>query len=663
MSYIYFDKTQLINLKYSLDRELLRTNRAGSYASSSIIFTNTRKYHGLLVVPQPLIDDKNHVLLSSIDESVIDNKHEFHLSMRMFPGGIYEPKGHKYLRDFNSDPNPRLVYRIGSNVIVKEFIYAKSEDRILIRYTLQEASGKVTLRLKPFLAYRNVHSLSKSNIDVDTKYKAVTNGARWQMYKGYSHVFMQFSKKPEYIHIPDWHYNIEYIREMERGYESYEDLYVPGYFEVDLKKGESVVISAGLEEKKPATFNKSFNDEVKKRTQRSSYLNCLYNASEEFFVTINKKTEIIAGYPWFGRWGRDSFIALPGLALTSGKEKEFKEVIKTMISELQDGLFPNLGQGKNASYNSVDASLWFFWALQQYKLINNSAEGLWSEYGKYMRSILSSFKEGTHIGVKMHENALLWSGEKGKAITWMDAIVHGKPVTERTGYAVEINALWYNAVCFALELAKKANNRKFVKEWENWPKVFRNSFKTTFWRDDKGYLADYVDENHSDWAVRPNMIFAVSLPYSPVGPYIKNAVLSKVKQELLTVRGLRTLSPKNRDYKGTYRGSQEERDHAYHQGTVWPWLTGAFAESYLKLYGKQGIPFIESIFAGFEEVMTEAGIGTVSEVYDGDPPHKAGGAISQAWNIGELLRIRWILDHFDQYEKNSEIITTKEQSQ
>jgi predicted glycogen debranching enzyme len=663
MSYIYFDKTQLINLKYSLDRELLRTNRAGSYASSSIIFTNTRKYHGLLVVPQPLIDDKNHVLLSSSDESVIDNKHEFHLSMRMFPGGIYEPKGHKYLRDFNSDPNPRLVYRIGSNVIVKEFIYAKSEDRILIRYTLQEASGKVTLRLKPFLAYRNVHSLSKSNIDVDTKYKAVTNGARWQMYKGYSHVFMQFSKKPEYIHIPDWHYNIEYIREVERGYESYEDLYVPGYFEVDLKKGESVVISAGLEEKKPATFNKSFNDEVKKRTQRSSYLNCLYNASEEFFVTINKKTEIIAGYPWFGRWGRDSFIALPGLALTSGKEKEFKEVIKTMISELQDGLFPNLGQGKNASYNSVDASLWFFWALQQYKLINNSAEGLWSEYGKYMRSILSSFKEGTHIGVKMHENALLWSGEKGKAITWMDAIVHGKPVTERTGYAVEINALWYNAVCFALELAKKANNRKFVKEWENWPKVFRNSFKTTFWRDDKGYLADYVDDNHSDWAVRPNMIFAVSLPYSPVGPYIKNAVLSKVKQELLTVRGLRTLSPKNRDYKGTYRGSQEERDHAYHQGTVWPWLTGAFAESYLKLYGKQGIPFIESIFAGFEEVMTEAGIGTVSEVYDGDPPHKAGGAISQAWNIGELLRIRWILDHFDQYEKNSEIITTKEQSQ
>lgn len=663
MSYIDFDKTQLINLKYSLDRELLRTNRAGSYASSSIIFTNTRKYHGLLVVPQPLIDDKNHVLLSSIDESIIDNKYEFHLSMRMFPGGIYDPKGHKYLRNFESDPNPRLVYRIGSNVIIKEFIYAKSEDRILIRYTLQEAAGKVTLRLKPFLAYRNVHSLSKANIDVDTKYKPVANGARWQMYKGYSHVYLQLSKKPEYVHIPDWHYNIEYIREYERGYESFEDLYVPGYFEVDLKKGESVVVSAGLEEKAPSSFNRAFNDEIKKRIPRDSFMNCLYNGAEEFFVTINKKAEIIAGYPWFGRWGRDSFIALPGLSLTQGKVKEFKEVIKTMLSEINDGLFPNLGQGKNASYNSVDASLWFFWTLQQYKLINNSTEGLWKEYGQTMRKIISYFKEGTHIGIKMHENGLLWSGENGKAVTWMDAIVHGKPVTERTGYAVEINALWYNAICFALELAKEANNRQFLKEWEEFPELFRNSFKQTFWDDKKGYLADYADDGFTDWSVRPNMIFAVSLPYSPIGPFLKNAVLAKVKQELLTTRGLRTLSPKNRNYKGIYWGSQEQRDLAYHQGTVWPWLTGAFSESYLKLHGEQGIPYIESIFAGFEEVMSEAGIGTISEVYDGNPPHKAGGAISQAWNIAELLRIRWILDHFDQYMRNTEAITTKELSQ
>jgi predicted glycogen debranching enzyme len=336
--------------------------------------------------------------------------------------------------------------------------------------------------------------------------------------------------------------------------------------------------------------------------------------------------------------------------------------MRTMLSELKDGLFPNLGQGKNASYNSVDASLWFFWALQQYKLFNNSATDLWKDYGKYMRSIISHYKEGTHNGIKMHDNGLLWSGEKGKALTWMDAVVHGKPVTARTGYAVEINALWYNAVCFALELAKEANSKRFIKEWESFPETFRKSFKELFWSDEKMYLADYVNNGYKDWAVRPNMIFTVSLPYSPVGPFIKDAILSIVKQELLTPRGLRTLSPKNRDYKGVYFGNQEERDNAYHQGTVWPWLIGAFAESYLKLYGKNGISFIESIFAGFEEVMDEAGIGTISEVYDGDPPHKAGGAISQAWNIAELMRIRWILDHFNQYMQHAEAITTKEQS-
>jgi len=659
MSYIDFDKTQLINLKYSLERELLRTNRAGSYASSTIIFTNTRKYHGLLVVPQPLIDDKNHVLLSTLDESIIENNYEFHLSTRMFPGGIYEPKGHKYLRDFESDPNPRLVYRIGGIVFVKEYIYTKREDRILIRYTLEDAVDKVTFRLKPFLAYRNVHCLSKANTDVDTKYKAVANGVQWQMYKGYSHVFMQFSKKPNYVHIPDWHYNIEYIREAERGYDDTEDLFVPGYFEVELKKGESVVISAGLEEKKPSGFRKAFDDEVKKRTPRKDYKNCLTNAAEEFFVKINKKTEIVAGYPWFGRWGRDSFIALPGLSLTKGKEKEFMEVLKTMLHELKDGLFPNLGQGENASYNSVDASLWFFWTLQQYKLITKSSEGLWKEYGRYMRSIIDQFKNGTRNNIKMHDNGLLWSGEKGKAITWMDAIINGKAVTERIGYAVEINALWYNAVCFTLELAKENNSTAFVKEWENWPELFRDSFKDTFWDDNKEYLADYVYNDYKDWAVRPNMLFAVSLPNSPIGPFIKNAVLSKVHQELLTPRGLRSLSPKNPDYKGTYFGNQEQRDLAYHNGTVWPWLIGAFAEAYLKLHGKKGKSFIESIYSGFEEVMNIAGIGTVSEVYDGSPPHKPGGAISQAWNIAELLRVRWILDHLTYYLKDSETTITK----
>ncbi len=647
MSYIEFDKTQLINLNYSLNRELLRTNRAGSYASSSIIFTNTRKYHGLLVAPQPLIDDKNHVLLSTVDETLIDNGFEFHLSMRMYPGGHFDPKGHKYLREFRSSPNPCLVYRLGNNVLTKEYIFMQSQDRILMKYTLEDASDKITFRLKPFLAYRSVHDLTHANIDVDTKYKETKNGAVWQMYKGHSRVYMQFSKKARYTHIPDWYYNVEYIKEASRGYPSKEDLYVPGYFELEMKKGDSVVISAGLEENNPGKFKHQFEAEVKKRIPRDSYYNCLVNSAEEFFVKINKKTEVIAGYPWFGRWGRDTFIALPGLALTRKDKKNFTAVVKTMLDELKNGLFPNMGQGKNAVYNSVDTSLWFFWALQQYGIMTGEKSHGWKNYGKYMKRILNKFEAGTQYNISMHDNGLLWQGEHGNALTWMDAKVNGKAVTGRVGYAVEVNALWYNAIVFALELAEEEKDTAFVKKWSKWPEIIQESFKDTFWDADKSYLADYVNDGFKDWSVRPNMIFAVSMPHSPVGSFISNAVLQRVEKELLTPRGLRSLSPKNPDYKGHYIGDQVERDKAYHQGTVWPWLLGAFADAYLKLHGNTGAQYIEILYQKFEEEMHDNGIGAISEVYDGDPPHNAGGGITQAWNVAELLRIRWMLDNLN----------------
>ncbi len=644
MSYIHFDKTQLINLEFSLEKEMLRTNRAGSYSSSTIIFTNTRKYHGLLVVRQPLIDDNNHVLLSTLDETLIENEYEFHLSMRMYPGGVYDPKGHKYLRSFDSEPNPKIVYRVGNIVFSKEYIYAEKEDRILIRYTLIDSQQDVTLRIKPFLAYRSVHELVNANVDVNKKYTEIKNGTQWQMYKGYEKVFLQFSKSVNYTHVPDWYYNIQYIREMERGYPDTEDLFVPGYFDVKMKKGEPVVISAGTKEYNPATLKRKFDSEVKKRIPRKNYENCLLNAASEFFVQIDNKTEIISGFPWFGRWGRDTFIALPGLALTVNDTKKFKSVINTMLRELKEGLFPNLGHGKNVAYNSVDTSLWFFWALQQYVLMTGNKEQVWKDYGKSMQNILNKFAKGTLFNITMHTNGLLWQGEKGMALTWMDAVVNGKPVTGRHGYAVEVNALWYNAIMFALELAGDAGDKRFVNKWEKWPEIIRNSFKDTFWNDEEGYLADHVNEDGANKDVRPNMIFAVSLPHSPVGPYIQASVLEKVKQELLTSRGLRSLSPKNHQYKGIYTGDQNQRDMAYHQGTAWPWLLGAYADAHLKLHGKKGKEHIHSLYAGFEEVMTEAGIGTISEIYDGDPPHTARGALSQAWNVSELLRIKWMLD-------------------
>jgi predicted glycogen debranching enzyme len=648
MSYIHFDKTQLINLKFSLDRELLRTNRAGSYASTTIITTNTRKYHGLLVAPQPLIDDDNHVLLSSIDETVIDNNFEFHTSMRMYPGGIYEPKGHKYLREFFSDPNPKLVYRMGNIVFTKEYIFAMNEDRIFIKYKLEESVNTVTFRLKPFLAYRNVHSLVKANTWVDTKYKEVKNGISWQMYKGYSKVTMQFSKPAVYTHVPDWYYNIQYIRELERGYESTEDLYVPGYFDVKLKKGESIVISVALEEKNPETLTSQWASEVKKRTPRDSFENCLTNAGDEFIIKYNKKTEVVAGYPWFGRWGRDTFIALPGLTLPQKDYKQFKSVTDTLINELSDGLFPNVGHGKDVSFHSVDTSLWFFWAIQQQSIRQQKKAIIWKDYGTVIKDILRHLKQGTHFNIKIHENGLVWAGEPGQALTWMDAIVSGKPVTPRTGYAVEVNALWYNALMFSLELAEAAEDNDFIAEWGSLPELVQTSFIDTFWSNEKGYLADFATKESKNWDVRPNMIFAVSMHYSPLNNQMAKSIVNIVKNDLLTTRGLRSLSPKSNDYKGEYRGNPNNRDMAYHQGSVWAWLAGAFAEAYLKVYGKSGIETIENLYRGFEEVMSEAGIGTISEVYDGDPPHKAAGAISQAWSVAEILRIKFMLDQLNE---------------
>ena len=644
MSYIHFDKTRLINLQYSLSKELLRTNRAGSYASSTIVNTNTRKYHGLLIVPQPLIDDKNHVLLSTLDETIIANDSEFHISARMFPGGVIAPKGHKYIRDFESEPNPRIVYRLGQIVFVKEFIFSKNEDRIFVRYTLEDAQTDVVFKLSPFLAYRNTDSLSVSNTWVDTRYKEIKNGISWQMYQGYSRIFMQFSKKPKYTHVPDWHHNIEYVREQERGYPFTEDLYVPGYFEVEMKKGDSVVVSVGLKEETPSYFKRQFNAEIKKRTPRDSFEHCLINAAEEFIVKQDKKTLVIAGYPWFGRWGRDTFISLPGLTLTRKDERSFKEVMKTMLTELKDGLFPNVGHGKDAAYNSVDSSLWFFWALHQYGVMTGKKEAIWNEYGKYIKRIFNAFEKGTTHNIKMHDNGLIWAGEKGKALTWMDTVIHGKPTTPRMGYTVEVNALWYDALVYSVELAQLAGDNAFVNKWKKWPEIVKKSFNELFWIKEAGYLADYVDEDHKDMAVRPNQIFAAALPNSPIDKSKQIMVIEKVKSELLTPRGLRTLSPKNPHYKGRYFGDQATRDAAYHQGIAWPWLLGSFAEAYLNVYGDKGKDFVRSLYQGFEDEMTEAGIGTISEVYDGDPPHTAGGAISQAWSVAELLRIKWMLD-------------------
>jgi predicted glycogen debranching enzyme len=644
MSYISFEKTQLINLQFALSRELLRANRSGAYSSTTIAGCNTRKSHGLLVVPQPWLDHNNHVLLSSIDETIIQHNEEFNFGVRMYPNGTYNPKGHKYLRSFTAEPIPKITYRVGGVVLTKEILFAVNEPRIMIRYTLEEAHSKTTLRLKPFLAFRNVHQLTRANIDANIKYEPCQKGVSWQMYNGYSRVHFQISKDTEYTHVPDWYYNIEYLREKELGLPHQEDLFVPGFFELDLKKGESIIVSAGLDEIKPETLNRLFNSEIKKRIPRNNFENCLLNSAEQFLVKSKNKTEIMAGFPWFGTWGRDTFIALPGVTLSRGDETSFKAVIDTMISTMKGPLFPNIGKNNQPDYESVDSPLWFFWCLQQYSLLKNNHVEIWKKYKKVLLTILEGYREGTDYNIKMLENGLITAGGPGMALTWMDVFNNGKPITPRSGMAVEVNALWYNSVCYALELAESAGDNYFVNEWKFWPEIIKTSFIETFWDEKKKYLADFVFEDVKDWTIRPNMLLAASLPFSPLSEEMKNAVLKRVKSELLTERGLRSLTPTHPLYKGVYAGNQTERHLAYHQGSVFPWLTSHFCEAWLNLHGKSGLSLVEEIYANFEPAIFEGGLGSVSEIFDGDPPHESRGGISQAWSISALIRIKELIE-------------------
>ncbi len=482
MSVLKFDKQSLGNLEYSLKREMLATDRNGGYMSTTIVCCNTRKYHGLVVCPKDSTDN-DYVMLSSLDETVIQHDQSFNLAIHRFPG-TYEPRGHKYITDFDYTPSPAITYRVGGVVLKKELLWIHSKTQLLIRYTLMEATSETKLRLRPFLAFRNKHSLSEANMFADGHSYPVRGGVKCRLYGDFPWLYMQTDCKQgcEFVAAPDWYYRFEYLEEKARGYPYEEDLLTPGYFEVEIKKGESIIFSAALDE--------IFEAELARRSDKKDFLSCLRHSARQFISRREDRTEVIAGWPWFGRWGRDTFIALPGITLTRGDVKSCEDVLETMTREMKGGLFPNMGE----AYNSVDAPLWFFWTLQQ--LAEHVGEKkIWETYGGRMKDILAAYKRGIGGIISVSDNGLVWAGGPGLALTWMDAIVEGVPVTPREGWQVEINALWYNAVCWTLELAKKYKDKEFTEGWKAMPERIKEAFIATFWSAERGYLADYVNDS------------------------------------------------------------------------------------------------------------------------------------------------------------------------
>ena len=645
MSYLKFEKALMTNLQESLPKELLRTNRSGAYSCSTIVDCNTRKYHGLLVVPVPELDDDNHVLLSSLDVTVIQHGAEFNLGLHKYQGNNYNPMGHKYIREFDCDKVPTTLYRVGGVILKKEVVFQHYENRILLRYTLVDGHSATTLRFRPFLAFRSVRQFTHENATASRDYAEVDNGIKTCMYAGYPDLFMQFSKKNNFIFQPDWYRGVEYPKEQERGYASNEDLYVPGYFEMNIKKGETIVFAASTSEIKSRSLKALFDKEVSERAPRDNFFHCLVNAAHQFHRReSNDDRYIIAGYPWFKCRARDTFISLPGLTLSIEEDDYFELVMKTAMKGYYEFMEGKPVTVNIAEIDQPDVPLWAVWALQQYAK-EKGKEACLKKYGKFIKDVVMYVKCNHHPNLKLMPNGLLYTDGKDKAVTWMNSTANGRPVVPRTGYIVEFNALWYNALCFCASLCELAGKEKDQQQLLEAAELAKQSFLDTF-LNEYGYLYDYVDGKMIDWSVRPNMIFPVAFDYSPLSQDQKKRVLDICTRELLTPKGLRSLSPKSGGYNPVYVGPQSQRDYAYHQGTAWPWLGGFYMEASLKMYKRTRLSFIERQMVGYDDEMSCHCLGTISELFDGNPPFTGRGAISFAMNVAEILRALELLEKY-----------------
>lgn len=639
MAYIKFNKSELVNLEYALRRELIAGSSTGSYGNTTICMCNTRKYHALLAVPVYNFDGGRYVLLSSLDETLRHGGKEFHLGIHAY-GDIYEPRGHKYIRDFEMDPNPVITYEVGGMVLRKSLLFSPDSNQIMIKYTFVDAPADTTMSLSPFLAFRRTHSLTHKNGEANTSYREIDNGVAYNMYGGFPDLNLQFSEKFEYSHNPLWYMGITYSDEYRRGFDCKEDLLVPGSFTFQVKRGTTVVVSASTDMVNPKGIKSRFTRVLSSMIPADSYENLLL-ASARMMVwkTPRGSRQIYAGYSWL-KPGllRETVIALPGIALYGLKDRKlFEEILDSLIADNQERLFFRTTQ--------IEAPLLLTDTIQQYMHYGADPRKLWAKYGSTLKGILESYLPGKRAEAAMHPNGLIWAQKDNVALTWMNTYIDGRPVNERPGYQVEVNAMWYNAVCFVVDMESRyGTDEGAVSFWTSVRNSIKDNFTKTFWSDSLGHLADYVGPDGMSRETRPNQLYAVALDYSPVDEFVQAAVMRVVRRELLTSRGIRTLSPKDRRYKGVYEGNQNMRDEASYNGCTRPFLLGIYVKAAYRLFGKSTEAQAESLIEGFGEDLNVHGVGTFSEIYDGDPPHSPHGAISSALTVAEIIRVKSLID-------------------
>ena len=614
----------------------------GGWASSTVSGAHTRRYHGLLVVATcPPVG--RVVLLSRLDETLVLPATRVELSCSMFPG-VMHPRGDQWLTAFAPEPVPTWTYAGDGWVLRKRLALLAGEHAVVVAYELVNAPAPLCLELRPFFAGRDYHHLMQANEHIAPAANWIADALAYRPYPEQPTAHL-LAPGACWEAAPDWYYNFQYPREEERGLDHSEDLFTPGRLRLRLAPGATVGVLATTEP--PAGRNPLalLASEIGRRQQvevRASWaadplLGSLARAAHSFLVRRGDGLHtLIAGYHWFTDWGRDTMIALPGLCLVTGRFAEARGIFAAFAAHVSEGMIPNRfpDAGAIPEYHAVDATLWFFVALYKYLQYTQDyefARELWPT----LADIAAWHVRGTRYRIRVDADGLLAAGEPGVQLTWMDAKVGDWVVTPRMGKPVEVNALWYNALRILQHLAEAFGQRA---DYDQRAAEVRASFERVFWCEERGYLCDVVAPEGPDWAIRPNQVFALSLPFPLVEGERARRVLSVIDQHLLTPRGLRSLSPSDPAYCARYAGGPWERDGAYHQGTVWAWLIGPYITALCRCHGRSGRQRGRALLDGFAEHLHEAGLGTVSEIFDAEPPFAPRGCIAQAWSVAELLR-------------------------
>lgn len=664
---IAFNKEVCSDFEVATGKEWIETNGIGGYASSTILGVNTRRYHGLLIASvKPSLS--RVLLLSKLEETLFVDGQSYELSSNQYPGTIY-PKGYQYLERFHLSPFPTLTYRIIlpnsiSVTLEKTIAMIHGENTTLIRYAfsgLPEDSLTTlscSLLLRPLIAFRDHHSLTHENPTLNTSVEVQEGAIRMQPYEVHPDLYLAYSHG-NYTHQPVWYKSLEYLMEFRRGMDYQEDLFNPGSITIPLALPQEIYLIASTTPSigsGEASYVAGYGEELLSRELKrrggllknfentSNSVKILVSAADSFIIQKGESFKsIIAGYPWSGEWGRDTMISLPGLTLATGRYEEAKSILLSYAANCSQGLIPNRfpENGASPEYNSVDTSLWYIEAVHQYLAYTKDFDTVRQKLYEILKQIVRSYREGTRYNIHMEEDGLIYAGEQGVPLTWMDNWVGDRMITHRRGKAVEINALWYNALKFLEEIAEESRDPE-GKEYKKLAQRVKKSFNDLFWNPEGGYLYDCIDGETRDASIRPNQIFAISLPQPLLSKEKGKKVIEVVRQYLLTPYGLRSLAPTDPNYIGRCEGNLWEQAKAYHQGTVWAWLIGPFITAYLKIYGRS--PKTRKTFSEWLNPLlahlSEAGLGTLSEIFDGNPPHTPRGCISKAWSVAEVF---WIL--------------------